>query len=126
MDQSAKAGRGFLHRGQPLCAATGVFVRRFAAAMLWLFLVLPVYAQEGGTVSGVVVSSWDGSPLSGVVVSVRGTTLAVTSPRVIEIATSEKVGFEELGGVDVHDRITGQIDRIAENEDEAIQLVKPC
>lgn len=64
------------------------------------------------------------SALSDFVVQVRGTTLAVTSPRVIEIATSEKVGFEELGGVDVHDRITGQIDRVAENEDEAIALVK--
>ena len=58
------------------------------------------------------------------VVQVRGTALAVTSPRVIEIATGEHVGFEELGGVDVHARITGQLDRIAESEDDAIALVK--
>ncbi len=58
------------------------------------------------------------------VVQVRGSALAVTSPRVIEIATGEKVGFEELGGVDVHARLTGQLDRIAESEDDAIELVK--
>ncbi|HMP83348.1 MAG TPA: TonB-dependent receptor [Verrucomicrobiota bacterium] len=35
-----------------------------------------VQGQESGTVSGIVVSTWDGAPLPGVVVSVRGTTLA--------------------------------------------------
>ena len=44
------------------------------------------------------------------VVQVRGSVMAVTSPRVFEIATGEIVGFEELGGVDVHARHTGQID----------------
>jgi TonB-dependent receptor-like protein/carboxypeptidase family protein len=34
------------------------------------------FAQEGGIVSGVVVNTWDGSPLAGVAVTVRGTTLA--------------------------------------------------
>jgi outer membrane receptor protein involved in Fe transport len=33
-------------------------------------------AQESGTVSGLVVSTWDGSPLPAVTVTVRGTTLA--------------------------------------------------
>jgi acetyl-CoA carboxylase carboxyltransferase component len=47
---------------------------------------------------------------SDLVVQVRGSVMAVTSPRVFEIATGEVVGFEELGGVDVHARSTGQID----------------
>lgn len=64
------------------------------------------------------------SAFSDFVSQVRGTCLAVTSPRVFEIATGERIGFEELGGVDVHDRITGQIDRLAETEDEAIAQVK--
>lgn len=44
--------------------------------MIVLAFLLPAHAQEGGTVSGVVVSTWDGTPLPNVVVSVRGTTLA--------------------------------------------------
>jgi methylmalonyl-CoA decarboxylase subunit alpha len=64
------------------------------------------------------------SAFSDYVGQVRGSCLAVTSPRVFEIATGEKIGFEELGGVDVHDRLTGQIDRAAETEAEAIEQVK--
>ena len=64
------------------------------------------------------------SAMSDFVVQTRGSCLAVTSPRVIEIATGEKIELEALGGVDVHDRVTGQIDRVAENEDEAIDLIK--
>ena len=38
---------------------------------------LMLQAQEGGTVSGVVVSTWNGAPLPKVTVTVRGTTLAI-------------------------------------------------
>lgn len=62
--------------------------------------------------------------LSDFVVQVRGTCLAVTGPRVIEVATGERVGYQELGGVDVHARLTGQIDAVAENEDEAVRLIR--
>ncbi|MDF1736577.1 MAG: carboxyl transferase domain-containing protein [Minwuia sp.] len=58
------------------------------------------------------------------VVQLRGSCMAVTSPRVVEIATSEKVSFEDLGGVGVHEKITGMIDRTAETEDEAFQMIK--
>ena len=42
----------------------------------------------------------------------------MTSPGVIEIATGEQVTNEELGGIAVHDRRTGQIDRV-DTADEA-------
>jgi acetyl-CoA carboxylase carboxyltransferase component len=64
------------------------------------------------------------SALSDFVVQVRGTCLAVTSPRVVEVATGEQVGFEELGGVDVHLRRTGQIDAAAGDEDGAFVLIR--
>lgn len=64
------------------------------------------------------------SAFSDIVIQVRGSCLAVTSPRVIEIATGEKIGFEELGGPDVHDKQTGQIDLVAEDEDDAIALIR--
>ena len=47
-----------------------------------LFLVAGAFAadaQDNGTISGVVVSSWDGTPLAGATVTVRGTTLATQS-----------------------------------------------
>ena len=88
-------------------------------------------SQRGRAVpmaSAIVGRSFGGSSfksaMSDFVVQTRGACLAVTSPRVIEIATGEKIDFETLGGVDVHDRMTGQLDRVAENEDEAIALIK--
>ena len=61
-----------------LTLASGVQSRLRAALACLLFLcfLLPAAAQESGAVSGVVVSSWDGSPLPAVIVTVRGTTLA--------------------------------------------------
>ena len=50
-----------------------------AALLLLMFCGGTVRAQEAGMASGVVVSSWDGTPLSGVVVTVRGLTLAAQS-----------------------------------------------
>ena len=57
--------------------------------------------------------------MSDFTVQVRGSCLAVTSPRVFEVATGELIGFEELGGVDVHARMTGQIDLGVESDEEA-------
>jgi methylmalonyl-CoA decarboxylase subunit alpha len=64
------------------------------------------------------------SALSDFVVQVRGTCLAITSPRVIEVATGSRIGMEELGGVDVHSRVTGQIDATAESDDEAYTSIR--
>lgn len=62
--------------------------------------------------------------MSDFVVQVKGTTLAVVSPRVIEMATGERTDLESIGGVDLHATCTGQIDREAETEDEAFDLVR--
>ena len=59
------------------------------------------------------------SALSDFVVMTRGSTLAVTSPKVFEIATGEIISFEEVGGVDVHAKRTGQIDLGVENDEQA-------
>jgi acetyl-CoA carboxylase carboxyltransferase component len=64
------------------------------------------------------------SAASDLVIQVRGTCLAVTSPLVAKIATGEDLTNDELGGVDVHARTTGQIDLIAEDYDEAYALVR--
>ena len=64
------------------------------------------------------------SAFSDFTVQVRGSVLAVTSPRVFEIATGEIVSFEELGGVDVHAKTTGQIDLGADSYEDAYKVVK--
>ena len=57
-------------------------------------------------------------------VQVSGSVLAVTSPRVFEIATGEIVCLEELGGVDVHAKTTGQIDPGVDSYEEAYKAVQ--
>lgn len=54
--------------------------RRVIYPVIFALLLLSgsaVWAQDAGNVAGAVVSSWDGSPLGGVTITVRGTTLAV-------------------------------------------------
>jgi TonB-dependent receptor len=50
--------------------------------LLWLFAAVVAHGQDAGSVAGLVVNTWDGNPLAGVTVTVRGTTLAVqTDPQ---------------------------------------------
>ena len=64
------------------------------------------------------------SALSDYVVMVRGSCLAVTSPRVFETSTGEIISFEDVGGVDVHARKTGQIDLGVDTDDEAYDAIR--
>lgn len=50
---------------------------RVHGTLLLLALSCASWAQDTGSVAGAVVSTWDGAPLNAVVVTVRGTTLAV-------------------------------------------------
>ena len=64
------------------------------------------------------------SALSDFVVMTKGSTLAVTSPKVFEVATGEVISFEDIGGVDVHAKHTGQIDLGVETDDEAYAAIR--
>lgn len=64
------------------------------------------------------------SAMSDFVVMTRGSCLAVTSPRVFEVATGEVTTFEEVGGVDVHARKTGQIDLGVDTDEEAYAAIR--
>jgi outer membrane cobalamin receptor len=61
-----------------MCAKSAWHARGVLSALaLALLAGLPGgRAQDTGGVAGVVVSAWDGAPLAGVIVTVRGTTLA--------------------------------------------------
>jgi len=62
--------------------------------------------------------------LSDFVVQVKGSAMAVSGPRVLELAISEKITDEELGGWKVHGEITGNADRVAENEEECLAIIR--
>ncbi len=62
--------------------------------------------------------------LSDFVVQVKGSAMGVSGPRILELALSESVSDEELGGWHVHAEITGMADRIAENEDDCFSILR--
>ncbi|MGD8293888.1 MAG: carboxyl transferase domain-containing protein [Desulfobacterales bacterium] len=62
--------------------------------------------------------------LSDFVVQVKGSAMGVSGPRVVELALGESVTDEELGGWRVHAEITGNVDRVAQNEAECFQMIR--
>lgn len=67
--------------------------------------------------------SW-AAAASDFVVQVKGSCMAVSGPRVLEIAKSEKISNEELGGWKLHSEVTGQVDRVAEDEEDCFRIVR--
>ncbi|MFA6311125.1 MAG: carboxyl transferase domain-containing protein [Sterolibacterium sp.] len=64
--------------------------------------------------------------VSDFVVQAKGTCMAVAGPRMLEIATGEKIGAEELGGWKIHAETTGQADASADTEQDAILQLRRC
>jgi len=62
--------------------------------------------------------------LADFVVQMKGSCMAVSGPRVLEVATGERVENEELGGWKLHAEITGQVDRVAEDEEDCFRIVR--
>jgi acetyl-CoA carboxylase carboxyltransferase component len=58
------------------------------------------------------------------VTQLKGTCMAVAGPRMLEMATGQKVSTEELGGWEIHASQTGQVDSFAETEQACIQQMK--
>lgn len=58
------------------------------------------------------------------VVQLKGSCMAVSGPRVLEIATGEKVDNETLGGWLLHAKVTGLVDRAADTETECLALIR--
>jgi acetyl-CoA carboxylase carboxyltransferase component len=58
-------------------------------------------------------------------VIVKGTgTIFLAGPPLVKAATGEEVTAEELGGGDVHTRISGVADHLAENDAHALEIVR--
>ena len=48
----------------------------------------------------------------------------ITGPRVVKAAIGEEVSFQELGGAEVHAKVSGMAHFIAENEDECFNIIR--
>jgi acetyl-CoA carboxylase carboxyltransferase component len=56
---------------------------------------------------------------------VKGTgTIFLAGPPLVKAATGEDVSAEDLGGADVHTRLSGVADHFAEDDDHALELVR--
>jgi 3-methylcrotonyl-CoA carboxylase beta subunit len=53
-------------------------------------------------------------------------TIFLAGPPLVKAATGEIVSAEELGGADVHTRISGVADHLADNDAHALALVRQC
>jgi acetyl-CoA carboxylase carboxyltransferase component len=68
-------------------------------------------------------TAWD-SAYSDFVVQRKGTAMAVSGPRALEVATSERATEEELGGWELHARVTGLVDMACDEEAECLDAVR--
>ncbi|MGB9729852.1 MAG: acyl-CoA carboxylase subunit beta [Thermoprotei archaeon] len=88
----------------------------------WLSGVIPQIAVIMGPCAGGAVYS---PALMDFVIMVRKTSyMFITGPDVVKTATGEDVTFESLGGADVHAEKSGIAHFVAENDEEALNLVK--
>jgi acetyl-CoA carboxylase carboxyltransferase component len=68
-------------------------------------------------------SAWTAS-ISDIVIQVKGTSMCVGGPSILEIATGEKASTEDLGGWKLHATQTGQVDLFADNDEDCLALVR--
>lgn len=88
----------------------------------WASGVIPQITVVMGPSAGGAVYS---PALTDVIIMVRQTSqMFITGPQVIETVTAEKVSAEELGGADTHLTRSGVAHFVADNDAEALDLVK--
>jgi acetyl-CoA carboxylase carboxyltransferase component len=68
-------------------------------------------------------SAWYGS-MSDFCVMRKGAIMAVSSPRLISMATGKAVDPEQLGGWRVHSEVSGLVDQVVDTDEEAIDAIK--
>ena len=68
-------------------------------------------------------TSWY-SAMSDISVMLKGAVMAVSSPKVTQIATGEETPSEELGGWKLHSQVTGLVDAVGETEEECMDIAK--
>ncbi len=67
--------------------------------------------------------TWKAS-VADIVIQVKGAVMAVSGPPVLAAATGEQATPEELGGWQLHAKLTGEVDLFAEDEADCFHLVR--
>jgi acetyl-CoA carboxylase carboxyltransferase component len=62
--------------------------------------------------------------LADFVVQVKGSAIAVSGPRALGRAIGQTYSGEEMGGWEVHSRVTGIADKVAETEEDCWQIIR--
>ncbi len=84
--------------------------------------VIPQISIIAGPCAGGAVYS---PAITDFIFMVKGTGLMfITGPKVVKTVTGEEITAEQLGGAEVHDRISGTAHFVANNDEECIQMVK--
>jgi methylmalonyl-CoA decarboxylase subunit alpha len=127
-EQAVRGGNPFVYFGETGGARLPDTLGAVGYSSEPVFPWLARRRREVPVATAIVGESFGGSSfvagLSDFVVQVRGSTLAITSPRVIEVATGEKVTNEALGGAAVHETRTGQIDLAVDSDDAACDAIR--
>lgn len=112
------SGGGRLHEGFFASkGVAGMFYRNTAASG-----VIPQISCIMGPCAGVSVYS---PALTDFIIMVeKQSQMVITGPKVIHDVTGESVTLEELGGADVHSRITGQAHFVTKDDKESIELIR--
>lgn len=58
------------------------------------------------------------------VVQVKGSSISVSGPRALNRAIGQDHTGEEMGGWEIHSRITGMTDKVAEDEEQSLEIIK--
>jgi acetyl-CoA carboxylase carboxyltransferase component len=97
----------------------------FASEPIYSWLFDP---QKPPLITAIVGESYGGSSfiasMSDITIMLEGSVLAITSPRVIEVATGARVSVEELGGAEVMATRTGLVDAVASDLSELDRLLR--
>ena len=84
--------------------------------------VIPQISVIVGPAAGGAVYS---PAITDFVFMVRGTgQMYITGPEVVKAATGEEVSAEDLGGGDVHTRLSGVVDYLAQNDTHALSIAR--
>lgn len=112
------SGGGRLHEGFFASRnVAGMFFRNTAASG-----VIPQISCIMGPCAGVSVYS---PALTDFIIMVKNQSqMVITGPKVIQDVTGETVTLEDLGGSDVHSRITGQAHFVADSDEDSINLIR--
>ncbi|PIC62694.1 methylmalonyl-CoA decarboxylase [Sporosarcina sp. P13] len=115
-----------LKEGGGLRIPDGMGADQFSQMLFWDELL--THNRQVPMITAVLGDSYGGptwvAVTSDFVTQLKGTTMAVAGPRILEIATGEKISSETLGGWEIHAKYTGQVDSFTESEEASIGEMK--